>query len=63
MKDAFVFIHGYNVSFEDAARRTGQFAYDLKFVGAPIFTAGLQRAISAYYYDGIEPGGHPRRSL
>jgi esterase/lipase superfamily enzyme len=36
MKDAFVFIHGYNVSFEDAARRTGQFAYDLKFVGAPI---------------------------
>ncbi len=37
MKDAFVFVHGYNVSFEDAARRTGQFAYDLKFVGAPIF--------------------------
>jgi esterase/lipase superfamily enzyme len=37
LKDAFVFIHGYNVSFEDAARRTGQFAYDLKFVGAPIF--------------------------
>jgi esterase/lipase superfamily enzyme len=36
LKDAFVFIHGYNVSFEDAARRTGQFAYDLKFVGAPI---------------------------
>ena len=36
-KDAFVFIHGYNVTFEDAARRTGQFAYDLKFVGAPIF--------------------------
>ncbi len=37
LKDAFVFVHGYNVSFEDAARRTGQFAYDLKFVGAPIF--------------------------
>jgi esterase/lipase superfamily enzyme len=36
-KDAFVFIHGYNVSFEDAARRTGQIAYDLDFVGAPIF--------------------------
>lgn len=36
-KDAFVFVHGYNVTFEDAARRTGQFAYDLKFVGAPIF--------------------------
>jgi len=37
LKDAFVFVHGYNVSFEDAARRTGQFAFDLKFVGAPIF--------------------------
>jgi esterase/lipase superfamily enzyme len=36
-KDAFVFIHGYNVTFEDAARRAGQFAYDLKFVGAPVF--------------------------
>jgi esterase/lipase superfamily enzyme len=36
-KDAFVFVHGYNVSFEDAARRTGQIAYDLDFVGAPIF--------------------------
>ena len=34
---AFVFIHGYNVSFEDAARRTGQMAYDLGFDGAPVF--------------------------
>ena len=30
-------MHGYNVSFEDAARRTAQIAYDLKFDGAPIF--------------------------
>ncbi len=36
-KNIFVFIHGYNVSFEDAARRTGQMAYDLKFPGAPVF--------------------------
>jgi esterase/lipase superfamily enzyme len=36
-KDAFVFVHGYNVSFEDAARRTGQIAFDLKFDGAPVF--------------------------
>ncbi len=33
---AFVFIHGFNVSFEDAVRRTAQIAFDLKFVGAPI---------------------------
>ncbi len=36
-KEAFVFIHGYNVTFEDAARRTAQMSYDLGFGGAPIF--------------------------
>jgi len=35
-KEAFIFIHGYKVSFEDAARRTGQIAFDLNFVGAPV---------------------------
>ena len=34
---AFIFVHGYNVTFEDAARRTAQMAYDLKFEGAPVF--------------------------
>lgn len=36
-KSAFIFVHGYNVSFADAARRTAQMAYDLSFDGAPIF--------------------------
>jgi len=35
-KEAFVFVHGYNVGFEAAVRRTAQIAYDLKFEGAPI---------------------------
>ncbi|WP_263217930.1 alpha/beta hydrolase [Pseudomonas atacamensis] len=35
--NAFVFIHGFNVSFEDAAKRTAQMAYDLNFDGVPIF--------------------------
>lgn len=35
-KDAFVFVHGYNVAFEDAVFRTAQIAYDLGFDGAPI---------------------------
>ncbi|AYG48297.1 alpha/beta fold hydrolase (plasmid) [Pseudomonas sp. Leaf58] len=34
---AFVFVHGFNVSFEDAARRTAQMAYDLEFKGVPVF--------------------------
>ena len=36
-KKAFVFVHGFDVTFEDAARRTAQLAYDLKFQGVPIF--------------------------
>ena len=35
-KDAFVFVHGFSVSFADAARRTAQMAYDLEFQGAPV---------------------------
>jgi esterase/lipase superfamily enzyme len=35
-KEAFVFVHGYNVSFKDAARRTGQLSTDLGFAGAAI---------------------------
>jgi len=31
-----VFIHGYNVLFDDAMRRTAQIAADIKFRGAPI---------------------------
>ncbi len=35
-QDAFVFVHGFNVSFQDAARRAAQMAFDLEFQGAPI---------------------------
>ena len=35
-RDALLFIHGYNVSFEDAARRTAQISYDLGFSGIPL---------------------------
>jgi len=31
-----VFIHGYNVSFSDAARRTGQLSHDLGFAGPTV---------------------------
>jgi esterase/lipase superfamily enzyme len=35
-REVLVFIHGYNVTFEDAARRTAQLAYDLVFEGVPV---------------------------
>lgn len=34
--DLLVFVHGYNTSFVEAARRTAQIAYDLKFQGLPL---------------------------
>lgn len=35
-KQAFVFVHGYNVSFDSAVMRAAQVHYDLAFDGAPI---------------------------
>lgn len=46
-RDAFIFVHGYNTSFQDAARRTAQIAYDLKFEGAPVFFSWPSQA--AFY--------------
>jgi esterase/lipase superfamily enzyme len=48
-RDAFVFIHGYSVSFESAAHRAAQMAYDLKFRGAPIFYSWPSRGSLLHY--------------
>lgn len=36
IKDLLVFLHGFNVTFEEGARRAAQIAYDMKFPGAVI---------------------------
>lgn len=46
---ALLFIHGYNVTFEDAARRTAQMSYDLGFDGAPIFYSWPSRGEVEFY--------------
>ena len=51
VKQAFVFVHGYNVLFEDAVYRTAQLAYDLGFEGAPIFQLAVSRAEIGYPVD------------
>ncbi|MDX2316969.1 MAG: alpha/beta fold hydrolase [Hyphomicrobiaceae bacterium] len=48
-KSAFIFVHGYNVTFADAARRTAQMAYDLGFDGAPVFYSWPSQASYASY--------------
>ncbi len=35
-RQAFVFVHGFNTSYEDGLRRTAQLHHDLNFDGAPI---------------------------
>ena len=47
--NAFIFVHGYNVSFEDAAKRTAQISYDLGFDGAAIFYSWPSQATFKRY--------------
>ena len=35
-KGLLLFVHGFNVAFEDAIKRTAQIAYDVQFNGAPV---------------------------
>lgn len=35
--EVFVFVHGFNNTFEEAAKRTAQLCYDLQFKGVPLF--------------------------
>ncbi len=51
-REAFLFIHGYNNSFVDAAFRTGQIAFDMRFRGAGIlFSWPSQGSLTSYYSD------------
>jgi len=54
-KSAFVFVHGYNVSFAEAVRRTAQMKYDLGFDGAAIcFSWPSKGRADAYLADEAE---------
>lgn len=49
--DLLIFIHGYNVSFDDAARRTAQLSFDLEFKGVPLFFSWPSTASLLGYRD------------
>lgn len=44
-----LFVHGYNVAFQDACRRAGQITYDLAFTGAPVVYSWPSRGTRAAY--------------
>jgi esterase/lipase superfamily enzyme len=44
-----VFIHGYNSSFADAARRAGQLAFDLRFGGSTVLFSWPSRGATLEY--------------
>ncbi len=48
-KQAFVFIHGYNVTFDMAAKRAAQMAYDMNFAGVPILYSWPSRGLTMGY--------------
>lgn len=51
-KSTFLFVHGYNVTFADAARRAAQITFDLRFSGEPVFYSWpSQGATTGYTVD------------
>lgn len=49
---AFVFVHGFNTSFDAAVYRTAQVTYDLKFDGAPfVYSWPSGGNVASYTYD------------
>jgi esterase/lipase superfamily enzyme len=61
-KDVFIFVHGFNNSFEDSARRVAQLAYDLDFDGTPmLYSWPSQASPTAYAVDEAAVGISGRR--
>ena len=51
-ESALIFVHGYNVGFEEAARRTAQVASDIGFRGVPMFFSWPSgNALQMYWSD------------
>ena len=69
-RELFVFVHGFNNTFEDTALRTAQLAHDIKFQGAAVFYSwparGGASGIAAYRRDkrqALEAGRHLRHFI
>jgi esterase/lipase superfamily enzyme/WD40 repeat protein len=58
--EALVFVHGFNSTFEEAAFRLAQIAFDINYKGLPIlFSWASASGVGAYRHD-IESASHAR---
>jgi esterase/lipase superfamily enzyme len=49
-RDCLLYVHGYNVAFDDAAQRAAQIHFDLKFAGTTMFYSWPSRASMRHYF-------------
>jgi esterase/lipase superfamily enzyme len=49
-KTVLIFVHGFNVTFADAALRTAQLAHDLSFAGLPMFFSWPSAGSTSSYF-------------
>ncbi len=49
-RDCLLYVHGYNVAFDDAAQRAAQIHFDLKFAGTTMFYSWPSRASTHHYF-------------
>jgi esterase/lipase superfamily enzyme len=51
-EEALLYVHGYNVTFNSAARQAAQIAYDLDFAGVPLlYSWPSQGTLAGYFTD------------
>ncbi len=56
-----IYVHGFNVSFEQAAIRSAQIAYDIGFAGTPVFYSWPAQSSSPAYIADIESARNSQR--
>jgi esterase/lipase superfamily enzyme len=59
----FLFVHGFNVTFKEAVRRTAQIACDMKFAGIPILFSWPSKGEADCYDLDVHAVANSRRNL
>jgi esterase/lipase superfamily enzyme len=61
--EILLFIHGYNVSFDDAAYRFAQITFDLGFTGVPLLYSWPSSGTTLAYLGDEEQAGYTKENL